>query len=415
MFDMMGANLAAPLMKFIANTARKSGARPCHLVLIDPFPAPPFVTSPIHFPEEHECTPRYVAAALLVHNRVPNHRKIAEEDLANCADEEVGMVCAHGLSMLGFKPFNKETVRQTQRELHCEVMFLKLINRHVRRRMAGDPAAEALIRDEAASDSFINGVFCGCAGDGRAEFFEEAFGIGLDGTGGFLDMSWYGQLVELPRRYDGHHIDVCLRLFTGREPAFKTRLEEFIEGDLRLGPVDIALEGGKAAAPGISCAQENGVLAGGAKAPHENGHGGATPHENGNGGAMPHENGNGAAAAEDGFNPLLWYRALTELSSKEGRAKVACADFETKARGDMRTAALQGQRPTSAGADEQALMAEAAAYESGLLARNLDAVRDATVRDAEAAREQWEAMSEERRAADRAAGELGEAGRREHE
>lgn len=39
----------------------------------------------------------------------------------------------------------------------------------------------------------------------------------------------YGEVVEAPQTYDGHHIDVCLRLFTGREKAFSERLLAFMD------------------------------------------------------------------------------------------------------------------------------------------------------------------------------------------
>jgi len=187
-------------------------------VLIDPLPAPPFKPAGVWLPAE-KVTAHYVGEVLMRQNRVPNVQRVIDEQLVCSTDEEVGVVIAQSLANLGFKPFTLQTVRDTQRELRNEILFERLIRTFVAERWAGDAGVEELLEAERADSPFAEGVLCARAGKGRVDFFADAFGLLLDEDTA-TDTSWYGPLVEEAQAYDGHHIDVCLRLFTGREKTF---------------------------------------------------------------------------------------------------------------------------------------------------------------------------------------------------
>lgn len=82
--------------------------------------------------------------------------------------------------LAGFKPFNLQTVLETQRELRNEIMFEQMIRRFVAERWASSADMGDKVAAEVAERPFADGVLCARAGKGRVEFFADAFGLQLN-------------------------------------------------------------------------------------------------------------------------------------------------------------------------------------------------------------------------------------------
>jgi len=223
-FDLIGASYGALVAQHLAHAARKVGACPRRLVLVDPFPS---------WPAIRETAPNSVllaagegqnardAARFILKLRLQSQHGVErgdaileelEVDLAAVPNDAVGLFLA--AQALPADASREELLLQAHRE-HRRVMAVSSVG----------PTIVDLVESMKpfrAAGSTEPTVLVVLASERRA-FFEEVYG-----TASFQDeLEPYG-ITLAPIRVDGPHFGVVTRCISNREPRFTEALEVFL-------------------------------------------------------------------------------------------------------------------------------------------------------------------------------------------
>ena len=221
-YDLIGVSFGSFLAHHIAlagcwRAAHAEGgalsARPRKLVLIDPWPVPPYPTVP-----QRDV---YEAAAATEAFQTGRQGTLSDVDAyVGVPPSELGLQVAQRVAAAGGRPFTADAVVGAMRQIavvhHHQALLAPFTAAGVCKRLPRLPS----------------GVFVFLAfASGRHAAYGDAsmFSTSAEANAPAVLRAYYGAALADEIECEGEHLDVCERCATGRVPAFNARLRDFLD------------------------------------------------------------------------------------------------------------------------------------------------------------------------------------------
>ena len=203
----IGTSFGSMLAHHVVRCATKAGGTPRALVMIDPFPPPPYRWQSVPPVTMRDAVKDLEALRLMSYDEDDE-----KDPYADIAEEEMGIILAHRLSRKGLNPFSFESVVKLTRELRVTVA-----NQH----------AWTLYARQQSLDRYTNGPILAVVASERTVFYGAQLGSTPEECHPDK-LSQYGD-IECLLCVDGEHMDVCRRCYTNQVPEFTQELKNFLD------------------------------------------------------------------------------------------------------------------------------------------------------------------------------------------
>jgi len=215
-FNLMGSSFGSMLAHQVACQALRLGGAPGKLVLLDPFPMPPYAYVP---PIQNAA---WCAAELeITYFRVmqtddsSGQKEVFAEEVhaaySAVSDDELGVLLTSRLAAKGLMPFTPDVVLANTRKI-------RVFQTH--QHTVADVSISAI-------EPYTAGPILMAVASARAEFYEDVFHVAAEECAADKLMAWGSQIEEMVH-VEGQHMEVCSRCETGRVPSFTESLIRFL-------------------------------------------------------------------------------------------------------------------------------------------------------------------------------------------